>query len=124
LPLATSNELADAVGNTPLINAVRASDTAGISELLASGANVNTPNLFTGETALSVACQNGDIDAASVLLSAEADPNMCDSAGYHPIHHAIRSRHDPVVRALIGASADVDAVDSVGESALLHAVDE
>lgn len=114
----------DALGDPPLLAAVRASDMAAISDLLERGAKVNSLNSFNGACPLAMACQNGDLDVVSILVAAGAAVDAVDSQGLTPLHHAIRSRHDPVARALVAAGAGLDTVDATGESALMHAVDE
>jgi uncharacterized protein len=82
-------------GFTPLLFAVRAGHPEVVRLLVAAGADVNaatqptrTANklLRKGETALSLAVENGRFELAALLLDLGADPNDM-RCGYTPLHN-------------------------------------
>jgi len=60
-------------------------------------------------------------DAVRVLLDAGADPNVVAPDGSTPLHQAVKARRVPVIRALVGAGARLDAVDRENLTPLLLA---
>ncbi|KAA0151572.1 hypothetical protein FNF27_06137 [Cafeteria roenbergensis] len=77
----------------------------------------------SGRTALMVCSASGDVAAVELLLNAGASVHVADDAGMTALHHAIRSRHDPVARLLLAAGSDVDAADGSGDTLLLAAIE-
>lgn len=64
------------------------------------------------ERSIHEACRRGDIDAVRKLISADpATVDADDEHGWRPIFHAGLWRHEPVVRLLIEAGADLAAHD-------------
>jgi ankyrin repeat protein len=61
------------------------------------------------------------LEAARLLLSAMADPNMADTRGDTALLEATRSGDAELVSLLIAAGAAVDARNSDGSAPLLHA---
>jgi ankyrin repeat protein len=109
-------------GRTALIDAVYAhrSDLARI--LIESGADVNAKSRY-GETALLWAAYQGDAAVVELLLSKKA--RLLPAAGKfdrrNPLHMACEEQHIEVVRLLMAAGADVNAVASTGETPLICA---
>ncbi|MDG4861815.1 ankyrin repeat domain-containing protein [Streptomyces sp. T-3] len=107
-----------------LIAAVRDRDAAGVSGLLAAGADPSTREAATGLTVLMIAA--GQADAASVraLIKAGADVLTADTrAGATALHKACQGGSLDVVRALVEAGAFVDAVaPTTGHTALMDAL--
>jgi hypothetical protein len=75
-------------GGGQLLNAVREGDTAGVTRLLAAGADPNasvaqrTPSgALLRSTVLSAAVQHGRPEAVRLLLDAGADPSRASSDG-------------------------------------------
>ena len=62
-----------------------------LEALIDHGADVNATNK-DNVTALMIACQNGNMEAISILLNAGADPNISDGTCSTCIHHAIIGR--------------------------------
>merc|ERR1712000_30988 len=60
-------------------------DLAGVEELLAKGADVNSTNEFDNWTALHHAAQEGFVDMIKLLLSKGADPSIKDAKGRLPL---------------------------------------
>jgi ankyrin repeat protein len=64
------------------------------------------------EPAIHHACRQGDIEAVRAMIA--ADPAIVDADdehGWRPVFHAALWRHEPVVRLLIEAGADLSAHD-------------
>jgi ankyrin repeat protein len=51
-----------------------------------------------------------------VLLSRRADPNLATKKGVTPLHRAASQADAALAAALLGARANVDAVDGTGAS--------
>lgn len=67
-------------GNTPLMNAAGAKETAVLEKLLPVTKNINLQNL-KGESALTMAVKSGTPEAVSILLNKGADVNVKDKDG-------------------------------------------
>ena len=85
-------------------------DPAVITELLATGMDVNTP-LEDGETPLHrAALNNTEVAVIKTLLAAGADIDSIDSDGATPLHHAAYNNIEPAILAtLLAAGAAINA---------------
>jgi ankyrin repeat protein len=99
-------------GLTALFFAVRQNDQASTRLLLTAGADVNDTKAPGGATALLTAINNGYDDLAVLLLENGANPRVANSAGFSPLHTAIRKRGGSertsavVLKALLAHGAD------------------
>ena len=84
-------------GDTPLITAARVGFADAVAWLLGQGAKVEADNRM-GETALILAVQQHQPAIVRVLLSAGADPDNSDFAGYSARDYA---RRDPRARDIL-----------------------
>ena len=85
------------------------------------GANVNATSKHN-ETALMTACENGNLDAINVLLSAGADPDIVDTNGNTWLHCAAGGDcSKEVLQAIINHGADVNAKNKYNATALMKA---
>lgn len=112
---------------TKLLRAARRGDTQTVQRLLASGASVNACNQH-GWTALMRAAQNGHTECVRLLLQAGANPNTASSGGWTPLIYIAydaagdgAKRTIDAARLLIEFGADVNVVDTEGNTALAHA---
>lgn len=123
-------DVATGDGDTPLIWAIANYTPAEqdtqleiITLLLAHGANVAVQN-NVGYTALQQAAIDGFARAAALLLECDGvGPNVRDSRGRTALHHAameisLDGDYDGVVRMLLKAGADFEAVDGARDTAL------
>ena len=88
-----------------LILAVRKSDVGAVKILLAKGANANTKGEYD-RTALSYACDRGNLEIVNMLLAAGADFNLTDSFYKSPpINWAVIKDNGEVVKLLLQKGA-------------------
>ncbi len=113
-------------GMTPLMQAAGRGDTAGIREGLNAGGDVNAAD-ETGWTALMDASVSVQPDSVSALLKAGARANQRDNHGDSALIGAASVRFGNsvgaawIVEDLISNGAEVDAVNDLGQSALMWA---
>src|SRR5207245_433758 len=69
--------------------------------------------------ALALAAQHGHVAIVGLLLDAGEDPNRYNPKGNHghstPLHQAVWSAHDAVVRLLVERGARLDIEDTIYE---------
>ena len=82
--------------------------------MVRQGADVNAMN-DDGETPLYAACFIGDIEAASILLNAFADPNLLTKEGSSCLHNAVQAHNIDLVSRLLECGAN-PSVSFQGES--------
>jgi hypothetical protein len=79
---------------------------------------VNGKERLWGRTALHVACNAGDLDMASFLLSQGADIDALDSLGWTPLHCACEAGHLRVCEFLLDRGANTSIKSNDGNLAL------
>lgn len=105
---------------TPLFWAVRADEGASCADFLISRRCDPNQTDFKGQSPLFHAALAPR--AASVLLSHGADANLADASGLTSLHLAAQwSGPVPVLRALLGARADVHRTSAEGHTPLFYA---
>lgn len=116
----------DVRGVTPLMEAARAGDTQSMRELIKAGARINeTRN--NGRTALMAAVRSRRQEAVWFLIDRDADANVQALEGVSSNSNdtaltMAAGRGVPgIVRALIGANADLEARNAMGYTALMQA---
>lgn len=100
-----------------LCKAVARKDKIKIEELLAKGVSANAKDSF-GETALSYATLQGNVDIAKLLLSHGANVNEKGLLDSTVLIFAASKGHAELVRVLLSAGADVNAKTKTGVTAL------
>lgn len=83
---------------------------------------VNTRDVSTGETALSIVVQRRDETWTRFLLSKGGDPSIADKNGMTPLMHATLLGFIEGATSLIEGGAAVDQSNRRGETALILAV--
>ncbi|MBA2258707.1 MAG: ankyrin repeat domain-containing protein, partial [Acidobacteria bacterium] len=108
-------------GTTALMKTTLFGTPAAMKALLDAGADPNVTNA-EATTALMWAATRG-LDRVELLLSRGARPNVADARGFTPLMFAAGySGRSDVVRTLINAGAEVDALSTNSWSALRDAV--
>jgi ankyrin repeat protein len=92
-----------------------------ILALLSIGADPNSE--VSGETALQLACHNGYVDAARLLIVGNADVCAADDDGVTALHIACRKGNLDLVVVLFGARMSNLEVDKQGKTGLDYARD-
>ena len=95
-------------------------DSAQLTKLVASGANVNAPQP-DGSTALHWAAHHGDAVATKALLAAGANPSALTDTGITPLSLACEAGNPAVVKMLLDAGADANQALANGETPLMMA---
>lgn len=97
--------------------AVQAGNEAAIAEIALAHPDLLSGHVGrNGETALSIAAQNGRAGSARVLLEAGADPNARNNDGSAPLHRAGESPE--TMRLLLAWGADPCAKNRQGQTIL------
>lgn len=114
----------DAQGNTPLHQAAFNGQTEIVRSLLSSLPDIIDVMNDEGETALAIACMNGNLAVASLLIEAGADVNKTLLNGNSPLHLAVLSGNRFIANNLVAAKAKIDTQNVNGETPLIIAVKE
>ena len=112
----------DANGRTSLSWAAARRDDTVVKTLLDYGANPEIED-FEGNTALNQAVKSTSLPTIQLLLNYGADTKKRDAYGGTVLHHACHATDDPaLLRPLITAHVDVNAIDYDGDTALQYAI--
>ena len=117
----TNKNQRDNVGRTALFYAVENNSTSLLSAIVRDGANVNATDMY-GMDAFLYACTQGNISACKFLLSNGADAATSDMYGVTALHIAAQKGLVQLARLILSdGSADIYAVDSVGNDVFYYA---
>ena len=105
---------------TPLIDAVKASNTAAVRVLVDRHVDANAA-LPDGTTALHYAAEAGDAAIADLLIRAGGDVKKVNRYGATPLWLAALGGNAAIIERLLAAGADANTVSSEGESVLMTA---
>ena len=104
--------------DAPVADAAMRGDTEAVRSLIRSGADVNTAQ-GDGLTALHWAGMKGDAEMAKILIYAGAALHAVTRNGAHtPLHVASQAGNVPVMRALLEAGGDANAISTMGVTPL------
>jgi ankyrin repeat protein len=130
-------------GETVLMTAAKTGKVDAIKMLLTNGAKVDTTEPTAGQTALMWAAAENNTEAVKVLIEAGADVNkrsatlhfppfkwgvvgmvstLLPKGSWTPLMYAARQNSFYSAKALVGAGAEIDAVDPEGTTPLLLAI--
>ncbi|MDX2226109.1 MAG: ankyrin repeat domain-containing protein [Verrucomicrobiae bacterium] len=113
----------DGDGMTPLLWAVVTGQEAIVEPLLRAGADVNYAHPGSGETPLMICSEKGNDKIVSLLLDSKASVEARDSKGRTALIWATVRNQPQMVRLLVSAGADINAIESQkGMSPLLIAI--
>jgi ankyrin repeat protein len=104
-----------------LFNACTSGDLANVTELLDQGVDVNWTYTPFRRTALILACKNGHVEIAKLLLNRGAEINTQDIVGCTALMAASTSGHVAIIQCLLGKAAKVNIQDGNGWTALIWA---
>ncbi|MEE9131167.1 MAG: ankyrin repeat domain-containing protein [Phycisphaerales bacterium] len=114
----------DVVGGTALMLAARYGDHSTIEMLLAAGADPEAVDKL-GLRALHWASLRGNLKTTKALLDNQANANaQSEGRLLTPLMCAARRGYTEVIKVLLEAGADVEAIDNAGRTALMWAVKE
>lgn len=103
-----------------LADAAEQRDKARVRALLATGVDVNAPQV-DGTTALHWAAYQDDAETAALLVRARANVNAVNRYGVPPLAVACTNGSASVVKLLLAAGADANATMKSGETVLMMA---
>jgi ankyrin repeat protein len=106
--------------DSPLLAAVKKSDSAAVRLLLEQGASVNLAGA-DGTTALHWAVEMDNLEMTRLLLKAGADAKRTNRYGMTPLHLAASNGNAVMMRDLLDAGANANAVLPEGETVLMTA---
>ena len=106
--------------DVPLVEAVKAADTAAVRALLEEQVDVNVSEV-DGTTALHWAAYQGELDMARLLLRAGANVDASNRYAVTPLVLACGRGDAPIVEALLSAGADANTTLPEGETVLMAA---
>lgn len=104
-----------------LMFAAREGDARTVTRALDAGADVNTHSETNGYTPLIWASSRGYSETVSILLQANADPNLQATDGQTALMRASDNGHLEIVELLLDSGADVGIETERGITALLLA---
>lgn len=113
----------DALGRTPLINAVDRGYDGSLSLLLDSGADLEAKD-SSGQTALAAAVLAGNMKTLGILIERGARLEDADTCGRTALLLAAKNGHTDAVALLLRNGADVNATDDDGMTPLMFAASE
>ncbi|HEX6992785.1 MAG TPA: ankyrin repeat domain-containing protein [Gammaproteobacteria bacterium] len=117
--LAAAVSGAFAASPPPLVQAAKAGDTRAALTLVRE-ADVNAAEA-DGTTALHWASRNDDVELATKLVEAGADPSARNRYGVTPLYLAAVNGSATMIRLLLDAGADPNEVGNDGETVLMTA---
>ena len=117
---ATSPDVKDTDGFTPLMNAAKNGDLDGSQRAIASGANVNATN-ETGVSALYIAAGLGHKEVTKLLIEKGANVNAKTGGGFTPLMQAALTGQVEIARMLLDAGADATVTDIANKNAVDYA---
>lgn len=106
------------------LEAVRGEKSNDVIEMLNKPGTtvINARSVTSGESALHIVVQNGNVEYLGFLISRGANPNVRDNAGNTPLLLAASKGRNDLVEKLIAGKANVNLGNASRETALIRAV--
>ncbi|HEY2380499.1 MAG TPA: ankyrin repeat domain-containing protein [Terriglobia bacterium] len=117
--------LAAGAGDIALLDAARSANWSGVRSLVSKGSTKEAVNSADtdGTRPLHWAVRADELEVATLLLRAGADPNAETRLGVTPLYLAAQNGDPEMVRALLSAGANANQIDrATGESILMVAI--
>ena len=111
----------DAIGATPLHDAVWSGRADLTTLLLNAHAQVNTKHREAGSTPLHYAVMKNNRELTELLLTHGADPKLVNVTQATPLHSAAARGYTEIVKLLLDHGSDVNAKDNTGSTPLNEA---
>ena len=102
-----------------LVLSAEAGNSHGVTAALGAGVAVDSEH--RGDTALRRAAMLGYADIVSILLQADADPNLKDIDGRSALFYASQKNHVEILGQLLDAGAEPNIQENVNGDSPLHA---
>lgn len=110
----------DALGNTPLIIAIKNGQKRAADFLLEKDANVDAQNK-AGNTALIIACTNGDMEDVNLLIEHHAGLDIQNAGGVTALIAAVKAGDTQAVKQLLQSGASINVADGQHKLAMDYA---
>lgn len=104
---------------TDIFKIVQKGDPDVVSDALKQNRSLANERNKKQQTPLHLACENGDVGCAEVLLEFGAALEAHDQEGRTPLHLAVQRNYDDLIPALLAHGADPALVDSSDRHLLL-----
>jgi ankyrin repeat protein len=109
-----------ATPTSALFDAVRSDDTGAVESVIKQRIDVNARD-EDGSTAIDWAAIRNNLDVATLLLKAGANPNLTNEQGIGALYLAIVNGSSGMVKLLLGKGADPNVAREDGETPLMAA---
>ena len=108
-------------GISTLMSATANNDIDGVRFFSKSGPSVINQRNKGGATSLHIACREGNFEITKILIDNGANVNIVDNEGWSPLMRASLAGKEDIVEILLKAGAKAQLLNSLNESALVHA---
>jgi ankyrin repeat protein len=108
-------------GVNALMSATVSNDLNGVKFFSKAGSSMINKKNFGGATALHIACRQKNFEIAKFLVENGANVNSTDNEGWTPLMRAALAGDKNIVFLLLDKGAEAKNLNSINESALMHA---
>jgi hypothetical protein len=108
-------------GISTLMSATANNDIDGVRFFSKAGPSVINQRNKGGATSLHIACREGNFEITKTLIDNGANVNIVDNEGWSPLMRASLAGKEDIVEILLKAGAKAQLLNSLNESALVHA---
>jgi len=108
-------------GISTLMSATANNDIDGVKFFSKAGSSVINQRNKGGATSLHIACREGNLEIAKILIENGANVNLVDNEGWSPLMRASLAGNEDLVDLLLKNGAKSQLLNSINESALIHA---